>query len=312
MKAGARLRLLALSLCLPLLHFVLAAFFIIATMTSGANDRAIVWAEGDDRQLATLSHLVAGNGQFRPGDGRDGGMSMPRPASCGANARAYSFGSLSEGESDAARQLLEALVQEAGARVCLSNLYILNELPQATSGTDGSRAIHLLLQSQVLPAGMVLAMFFAFAGQLGIRSATPQPAAAWQRLATGLVVAAGVWAFAQLIQLLVASGEPPVTLSLAGIGMGFGFAVLIVEPCVEEVALRGWMLPLAERAIGTWQAAVLTTVLHVALQLPSNLAELLTQIALGSALAILYVRTRSLLACIAANALFGATAFLAI
>ena len=96
------------------------------------------------------------------------GGDSPLPAGCGAGAREFSFGSLGEFEAQAAREILELMASQAGARVCLSNLFIINELPDAGSQTWLQEARARLLGASMLPLAMVLLAYAAMSGRLGL------------------------------------------------------------------------------------------------------------------------------------------------
>jgi membrane protease YdiL (CAAX protease family) len=94
------------------------------------------------------------------------------------------------------------------------------------------------------------------------------------------------------------------------LGPGLVLGIVVVEPLLCELAFRAWMLPLAQRAVGIWPAAGLTTLAYAAAQLPTGLADAAPALLLGGINAALYLRTRSLLACTLVGALAGASVFL--
>ncbi|MFY2764943.1 type II CAAX prenyl endopeptidase Rce1 family protein [Arenimonas sp. MALMAid1274] len=310
MTPTARTRRLALALLLPVAHLALTVFFIFASLQSATQDRAVIWAEGSPAQLAALGAKVQGNGQFPARGTMPQGLASQRPAQCRDGARAFSLGGLRAEESHAARQLLEGLADEAGVRVCLSDYFILNEVPGEASG-NAPGALHLLLQSQLIPAGLVGVLFFALAPHAGF---APRPATLSTRalqVGAGLLVGIGACALGAAFDLV--SGGPVEGrsgLSIAALGVGMGFALLVVEPALSELVHRHWLITVSEPALGTAGAAMFSVLVYVALQLPTGLADVGRPLIEGTLLALLYLRTRSLAACITAHAVIAACAFL--
>ena len=97
--------------------------------------------------------------------------------------------------------------------------------------------------------------------------------------------------------------EVPRTAGLAipEIGASLAFALVIASPFMDELAFRGWMLPLAERATGLLPGAMLSTATYAALQAPSTTLDAAIHVVQGGLYAALFLRTRSLLACVLAH-----------
>lgn len=302
------------SLLLPLVAAALLALFTIGAVMLSTNDRAIVWAEGTPRQLDELQRHVSANPWFRHGRSEPAGRDNPLPAGCSAGAREFSFGSLGEFEAQAAREILELMASQAGARVCLSNLFIINELPDPASQTWHQQLAHAVLGASLLPLAMVLFAYVAMSGRLGLPRLMAMPPAGGHASAAalgwGIAVGIGI---GLVMALMHSTGfEAPqaaAEMTLANVGLPLGFTLVVAVPVIEEVAFRGWMIPLAERSIGTLPAALASSVLYAAASLPADAWSAAGCLLLGAAYAGVYLRTRSVPACIAANLLASATSF---
>lgn len=310
MRIRDRAKALLQSLLLPVLAVALLAAFTIATVTLSANDRAIVWAEGTPAQLDQMQHRVSSNAWFGHGRSRLASEANPVPTPCGANAREFSFGALGEFEAQAAREILELIASEAGARPCVTNLFIINELPDPAAQSWAQKAAAIVLGASVLPLAMVLFVYGALSGRLrpGL------PALGGGSLASGLAWGVGAGVAASLVLALVHRwGAEETTqlasMTVANVGYPLAFTLMVAVPMMEEVAFRGWMIPLAERGLGSLPAALASSLLYAAASLPADAWSAAGYLSLGAVYAAVYLRTRSVLACIAANILASTTAF---
>ena len=299
---------------LPLLAVALLALFTIGAVMLSTNDRAIVWAEGTPRQLDEMQRHVAANPWFRHGRMEPPGGDRPLPAGCSAGAREFSFGSLGEFEAQAAREILELMASQAGARVCLSNLFIINELPDTGSQTWLQKLAHAVLGASLLPLAMVLLAYAAMSGRLGLPNLVALSPAGGHARASALGWGIGVGFVIGLVMALmhatgVEAPPPEAQMTVANVGLPLAFTLVVAVPVIEEVAFRGWMIPLAERSIGPWPAALVSSALYAAASLPADAWSAAGYLLLGAAYACVYLRTRSLPACIAANLLASATSF---
>lgn len=309
-----RLGLIGLAMILPLLAGSALVFFAATTVMVGSSDRALVWAEGDRSQIQAMRERVADSPWFPLGRTRAPDAGNPIPPGCGEDAHEFSFGGLRAEQAQAARSVLETYARDTGTTVCQSNLFIINEHPDPVASSPGARLASAALQSSLIPCGIALLIYWAFARQLQL-----QPNAGGQPLpvqaGVGVLAAvAGLLALAALAWLLRATGwtaHEPMSGTLAGLGPYLLVAILFSEPLLEELAFRAWLIPIAERAVGTTGAAVISTLFFAALHLPFGLAEFTSAFVVGGVLAATYVRTRSLLACVVANALMAGVSLLA-
>jgi membrane protease YdiL (CAAX protease family) len=303
---------LLLSLLLPILAMALLAVFTIGAVMLSANDRAIVWAEGTPGQLQEMQHRVLANPWFGHGRGRQATSTNPLPPECGAGAREFSFGSLGEFEAQAAREILELMASETGARTCLSNIFIINELPEHARQSWTQWMASTILGASILPLAMVLFVFAALSARMKL--GTPMGNAGTGRtLAWGTGAGAGVSLLMAIAHWLGVPATDHVqaaaSLSVANVGYPLAFTLVLAVPVIEEMAFRGWMIPLAERGMGSVPAALASSVLYAAASLPADAWSASGYFLVGAAYAGIYLRTRSVLACVVANVMVSVTSF---
>lgn len=300
------------SLLLPIVAVALLTLFTIGTVMLSANDRAIVWAEGSPAQLAEMQRRVSSNPWFKRGRARTANPTRPLPAECSAGAREFSFGSLGQFETQAAREILELIASEAGARTCLSNVFIINELPERSSQTWPQKAASTILGASVLPLAMVLFVFGALSDRLNPGTLLGPDNRLPGALAWGVGAGVAVSLVLVLTPSFAASANDPqqaASMTVANVGYPLAFTLVIAVPVIEEMAFRGWMIPLAERGVGRVSAAFASAVLYMAASFPADAISAAGYLLLGAAYAGLFLRTRSVLACVIANVLASATAF---
>lgn len=308
-----RLALLGLAALLPLLAGSALVFFAASAVMVGSSDRALVWADGSQDQIDSMSHRIAGDPWFPQGRTRAPDTANPLPAGCLGTAHEFSFGGLRAEQAQAARSLLESHAAEAGARVCQSNIFIINEHPDPIATTSSARLASALLQSALLPCGFAVLIYWAFARQLRLQpNAGGQPLRVQARIGA-MAALSGSVALAAFVWLLPSAGvasPEPVPGTLADLGPYLLVGILVSEPLLEELAFRAWLIPIAERAIGSAGAALLSTLLFALLQLPFGWTGFAHTLVVGSVLAVTYLRTRSLLSCVIANALMAGAVLL--
>lgn len=313
MRIQQRMKALLQSLLLPVVAVALLALFTIGTVMLAANDRAIAWAEGTPAQLEDMQRRVSDNPWFKQGRGRRASDSNPLPAECGPDAREFSFGSLGEFEGQAAREILELIASETGARTCLTNVFIINELPERARQTWMQRAASTALDASLLPLAMVLFLYFTLAGRMQLGTLPRSGGMLYGELTWGAGVGAGVSLALLLAHGLGGSGGDPAqdagSMTLTNVGYPLAFTLMVAVPVIEEVAFRGWMIPLAERGIGSAGAVIASSVLYAAASLPADASSATGYLLLGATYAGLYLRTRSVLACVVANLLASITSF---
>lgn len=313
MRIRDRAILLIQSLLLPLLAVALIVAFAIGTVMLSANDRAILWAEGTPGQLDEMQRQVASNPWFKHGRSQPPTARSPLPTQCGAGAREFSFASLGEVEAQAAREILELIAAQSGVRVCLSNVFMINELPDRDSQTWGQLAASAVLGSSMIPCAAVLFVYLAFSARLRLGTPLGDGGSVAKSISWGLGAGLSACVLLALGNSLgpAANADLPsaATMTVGNVGYSLALALVVVIPVIEEMAFRGWMVPLAERSIGAIPAAMASSVLYAAASLPADAWSASGYFCLGLIYAALYLRTRSLLACIIANVAVSVSSF---
>lgn len=313
MKIQHRAMALTQSLMLPVLAVALLAFFTLGAVMVSSKDRAIVWLQGTPAQLQEAQRRVLANPWFKHGRTRQASEANPLPAECRRGAHEFSFGMLGEFEGQAAREILELIASESGASVCVTNVFIINELPEPESQTWVQKAASVILGASILPLAMVLFVFVALSGRLRLETLRVSTSQLPGTLAWGVGVGVGLsvaLALAHAVDSatgITAQAMPAMT--IASVGLPLAFTLMVAVPAIEELAFRGWMIPLAERGVGSAGAALASSVLYAAANLPADVASAAGYFLLGATYAGLYLRTRSVLACVLANILASATSF---
>lgn len=305
-RLHARLGLVALSLLLPLLlaGVVLACFHALTAM--GDHDRVLMWVEGTPAQLQLLRERVLHHEVFSHGEVVAGGFSRHRPESCTPGSTAISFSRLRSFELGAARDTLDALASNAGAQACHGHAFVFNDLPNPLDPEQWADSLVSLLLVLLLPTGSVLVVYWAASQQHGLPSLWRSPGSTGGALATGAAGAAAAFAALQLVALATrafapwlgpgAGGWQPGTLSLPVLLLAGLYA-----PFLTELAFRAWLLPMASRALGSAPAALLSALAGTALPWPDGPGDALASLAFGLVMAVVFLRTRSLPACVLAH-----------
>lgn len=311
-KFWSRLALLGVAVSLPVLAGFVLVFFAATTVMVGSSDRALLWAEGSQGELDALGDRVTHSPWFPQGRMRAAAADVPSPTPCGRDAREYSFGGLRAEQAQAARSTLESYARDAGASVCQTNTFIINEHPDPVATSVTGRLASALLQSALIPCGIALLGYWAFAAQLNLPPTAGTQPVSIQLRAGAIAALLGSLGLSGIALMGSLTGES--TASTAGtltdLGPYLMVAILVSEPLLEELAFRAWLIPIAERAIGTASAAVLSILLFAAMHLPFGGMAFTSALIVGSVLAATFVRTRSLLACVVANALMAGVALL--
>ena len=312
MRTRDRATTLMLSLLLPLAAVALLVAFSVGTVVLAEQDRAIVWAQGTPAQLAEMQRKVLANPWFGNGRSALPSAHAPLPAACGASAREFSFASLRSTDGQAAREILELIAAQTGAQVCVTDLFIVNELPDASQQSWLQEAASTVLLASLLPCAAVVLLYALMADKLGLATLLGDRGRWTNHVAWGL----GAGAAASLLMALghhfaeySAGVSPSPPLTLQTVGFPLAFALLVSIPVMSELAFRGWMQTIAERGIGVLPAAALTAGVFAAANLPEDAWGTVGFLGLGALLSALYLRTRSLLACMLAHVQVSAWAF---
>lgn len=308
MTPGRKLLLLALSLLLPAVLLVCTHVLVTAQMRVAANDRALVWAQGETSGVARATAHIETHAVFSGGQVAARTAENPAPEACATHAVELSFGNLSLDDGDAAREELELIAVQSGLAVCASHRFRINDArTETTAGQLGFAGQHLLMFLTV-PAGVCLCLYWMFREQFQLPALR-----IGQGLAGNLLLGLGGAALAVFASITVhaATGAAlfdsrAATLPALGlITTGMVLSLTLGSAMIEEVVWRSWLITLSERSLGQWPAAAFSTALFTLSCQPATADEVLTMLALGGACSALYVRTRSLAAAITAHAGYG-------
>lgn len=308
-----RVALVVVSLALPALMLVITAacFFVLTSM--GNHDRSLVWVQGTPAQLAALERSVTGHPVFRHGRVQAGAFERHRPDSCDPGLVSASFSRLHDYEVLVAKATLDQLVRDAGATPCRAHAFVFNDLPNPLDPTEWDESLASMLLMLLLPTGSLLVAYWSCSAQFGLPRlfASRWPPARSVVVALAVAALALAWAtLAGWLQSLLVPGAPPPPDSFRM--PSFSVVMLVVAalyaPFLEEVAFRGWLLPIAERAVGTGGAIALSALAFASLQLASGAFAALAALGLGAGLAALFARSRSVPACVLAHGAFNAVA----
>lgn len=308
MASGKKLRFLAMSLLLPAVLAASTHLFVTAMAHVGDDDRAIVWVDGSPQAVSAARDRLAGNDVFSAGHAEYASSATIPPSECARDAVELSFANLDTSSAQAAREELEQIAEDSGLRVCASNLFRINDASTATAAHRSWFAAQYMLLYLVVPGGICLLLYAMFCEQLSLPSLRPQTPVGinmLQGLAAALVLFGLVSGIRAALGLPWQGTHPGLAAGMDTVTIALVIALMSISPAIEELAYRGWMIPLAERATGAAGACVLSTLAFVASYRPDTAEEALVIAALGTVCAVLYVRTRSLVAPIVAHAGFA-------
>lgn len=287
-----------MSALLPLVLYASVAFGLAMVFRGGAQHRAVLWVAGPPAALEALAQAVRAHGAFATGRMSAAGELGPPPAGCGGARVAISFSRLHDYELAPAHDALAALARAQGVHACPRRSFRFHELPSFADATAAADALALAAWLAFVPMAAVFGTFWALLDRLRLRAAVA--AAAWRPRALALGLVAGL-VLAGLGRGLSALGIGTPGL-LADAGPASTALLLLAYPLLQEAAFRAWALPLAERALGAG-AALAATFLLQWLLLPAPPAVALAMAAQGTALGLVFLRTRSLPACVLAQSL---------
>lgn len=257
--------------------FGIAPFLLLPVLDG--EDRALVWVEGDAATLARVESGIATQSAFAGGTRRD---AAARPTGCRAGALQLHFEVRRTDEAQIAREALERVARDAGARICASHRFELGR-------RDDTAAWWPLVASLALP----LAVLFALRG-VPPDAPRPSPRVAPETVAAGLAVA-----------LLAAVFAVPPTGATGGVATAIGFALATLPPVIHEVAFRGWMIPRLLPAFGATGAGLLSIAAGVVASAVGGPPGTASAALIGIACAGIYLATRSLATCIAVHLLLA-------
>lgn len=283
---------------------LLACFHALTTL--GDHDRVLLWVEGSPAQLQELRGRVQRHEVFVHGEAVAGGYARHRPEGCAPGSTAITFSRLRDFELNVARETLDELARDAGVSVCRGHALVFNDLPDPLDFGQWADSLVSLLLVLLIPTGSVLVVYWAASQQYGLPSPWRSPAPQARAWASGLVGAAVAFTALQLVAFATHACAPwlgpdvqgwqPGTLSLPVFLLAGLYA-----PFLNELAFRAWLLPIAARAVGSWPAAFFSALAGTALLWPEGLGDALGGFAFGLVMAVVFLRTRSLPACVLAH-----------
>ncbi|WP_146909474.1 CPBP family intramembrane glutamic endopeptidase [Arenimonas daejeonensis] len=308
MKPAPNPLLMAMSLLLPVVLALCTHMFVNALMQVGDHDRAIVWAQGEHDAVVSARTALMSNYVFSSGRVIPASATLQRPDTCGDHAVELSFGRLQVAMAQAAREELEHLAHASGLQVCATGLFRINDASTDTvAGRSGFAAQHLLLYLLV-PGGICLSLYWMFREQFALPALRPG-AGVQRHLALGaaaaLVLFLVVVAANGAVGLPWHGGQPDDASGLDTNAIILLLALAAFSPMIDELAYRAWLITLAERTLGTLGAGTFSTSVFVLSYRPTTLHETFSLLGIGAVCSLLYVRTRSLVAPVAAHAGFA-------
>lgn len=306
-----RLALLALALLLPVLLALLVVAAWLGLTTLGNFDATLAWVQGSPAQLGQLQVQVESHPVFAEGRFGHPALAAHRPAECAPEATAVGFVRLRAFELDVARETLDALIASSGAQPCEANVFLFNHLPSPFDPAAWSDSVVTLLLALALPTGTLLLAYLGFGRPQGLPPLGHWPAPAARTLALALAAAGAGIVGEQLLRLALDWAWPglfpPHAVDTGLARNAWHPAVLLCFalylPFLEELAFRAWVIPIASRSVGTPAAVLLSVGVYVGIQWPIGGPGLVGTAWLGAVLALLWVRTRSLPACVLAHGL---------
>lgn len=308
-----RIALVVVSLALPALMLVITAgcFFVLTSM--GNHDRTLVWVQGTPAQLAELERSVTRHPVFRHGRVQAGGFDRHRPDSCDPRLVSASFSRLHDYEVLVAKATLDQLVRDAGTTPCRAHAFVFNDLPNPLDPTEWDESVASMLLMLLLPTGSLLVAYWSCSSQFGLPRLFASRWPPGRSVATALALAVLALAWATLTgwlqsRLVPGAPAPPDSFRMPSFSLAMLVVAALYAPFLEEVAFRGWLVPIAERALGTGGAIALSALAFASLQLGNGLFDALAALGLGAGLAMLFARSRSVPACLLAHGAFNAAA----
>ncbi|HZF98413.1 MAG TPA: type II CAAX endopeptidase family protein [Pseudoxanthomonas sp.] len=291
-----RVVLLLKALYLPLLALgFIAVSFASFALFSGVT-RTTVWVERAEgvipARLEALQRDEVIESFALPGE-------APVPPECPAGARRI----VAELDSFPLNRssVFHDRLAEAGLVVCSAPASRFNVAPAAA--TPASAALLGWPQLLIVLVGAAMA-WHIFRRHGPQRVPPPTVPVPWFAAAAATVVLIGGTASIAPQLRALAPGDPGVTggsLSLVSL-----LVVATLIPFLEELSFRAWMIPLAGQSIGTAGAVAYSTAVFTLTHEMYDASHMLTYTLAGLVLAGLWLRTRSLTACVLAHGAYNA------
>lgn len=296
---GQRVRLLIKALYLPLL----AIFFIALSLASllflpSGVTRISIWVHDAGSDLGKRIVAIDFDTPVHVVPAGAGGEESP--SNCTGNV----WQVVTEASARQDGDILYGQLASAGISACSGLSYEFN-----TSPTDSSSVAKWLIgwpHFLLLVCGVAAAIVIYRRHGDFQRGKVKEPAK-WVKVCVGLIGAVLACLCAELIaRVFQGGGEEYIPFARSQ-----NFAVLplvaasVLIPFLEEVSFRAWLIPFAEKAVGT-AAAVVFSAVTFSLSHGTYEPDLLVfYAAAGVVLSWVWVRTRSLLACVVAHGLYN-------
>ena len=294
-----RVRLLIKALYLPLLAFLVITISLASLIfiPSGVT-RVSIWAQDVDGDLGKRVAAIDFEAPVHAVPAGTGGEEIP--SECTGNVSQI----VTETSAREGGDILYSRLVSAGIITCSGLSYEFN-----TPATNSSGVARLLIgwpHFLLLVCGIAAAIFiYRRYGDLR-RSAVNEPALL-AKVCVGAIGAVLVCLCAELVARAF-QGDGQEYIPFANTQK---FSVLplvaasVLIPFLEEISFRAWLIPLAEKAIGTAGAVVFSAIAFSLYPGTYELGHLLFYAAAGLVLSGVWVRTKSLLSCVVAHGLYN-------
>lgn len=278
-----RLRWMARACALPLLAVFMLAAAVIVAATQIGTERAHVQVEAS---RAAVEAALAGRVPLESVViGADG-------ATCGGRGVLVSIDGIEPAVA------LQGALQDAGLAQCEGTTYQFNMPPRNASRWTFGWQFPAAFLAAVAVAGWVYRRFGLRTERIGTWRTVLVVA-----LAGAMAIQAGAWGVVALFAIDMPAPDP--LLASMPLSWPVVLAIAVGFPVIEELAFRAWLIPFASRAVGPTGAVLLSSGAFAVAHIAVDLAHLAFYAFAGLVLSLVWQRTRSLAACVAAHSLYN-------
>ena len=296
-----RFKYLFQSLLMPLFAILLFLVVYLVQVSTLQSMKSSFWISVGDSAAKRISQQIVKSLPNAILEASVGISDVP-PASCARSAYLVTtFGGADENEKAL------AVVLSAGpevASVCSGTMF--ESIPHSEGSAYDWKITALYLAASLI----FIAIFLASKRWLppNNRAENYWAVVGWTLACAVIVVAANIVIFtlwSSPLDSAVADNQ-----SFGQSSIFYLILTIAVAPLVEEAAYRAWLIPTASKGISQNGAVALSAVLFSVYHLPANGHEWAFYFFAGISLSLLWVRTRSLLACVIAHATVNAFTFI--
>ena len=288
------IRQLGKSLLLPLLAVGVSGLTFVVFLLLAETTQLSLWVADPDGTLQQRIETIDLDAplRIRPA----GSEESPAPSGCAARGRELV---LEPAELNAGPALLDALAARA---VVPCGGLVLQSIMRPT-GTSAP-ALQLLGWPQAL---LLVCGALVVSGIHRTYGPRPEPGIAPRHalnIFIGVLGALGVEVCASLISFVAAAGVPPLPLADVAIELPLALmaSISLIVPLMEETAFRAWLIPIAGKVLGPAAAVAFSSVIFALGHGALDGLHLAFYAAAGLVFSLVWMRTRSLLACVVAHA----------